>query len=126
MPAGKALSPTDIVSKTSSSMAWTMACWAAGHLFEVLMLALACSTISIAAGACCAWAENVVHAPSPSGTSASPSSPPPVPVSVAPPIPVMFPAPVPPAPLPPTPSDEALLPVAEHPPPSRAPGRASA
>ncbi len=70
------------------------------------MLELRWSRMSSAAGACMAWALNVVHAASPSGTPASVSPEPvlpPLPVRPDPPIPVPAPLPVVPAPLPPCP-----------------------
>src|SRR5271154_7068057 len=85
-PLGKAVSPSDMVSKTSSSIACTIADCAAGHLPSVLMLALRCSAMSIAPGACCACALNVAHDPNPSGTPESLSTaPPPSPAPPAPP-----------------------------------------
>src|SRR6185437_4401470 len=75
VPAGKDVSPRDIVSKMSLSIAVTIACCAADHLPAVLMLALPWSTMSSAAGSCCAVALTLAHAP-----NGLPPSPPPVPV----------------------------------------------
>ena len=53
-PLGNPANPSDMVSKTSSSMACTIADCDAGHFPLLIMLELRWRTIIIAAGACCA------------------------------------------------------------------------
>src|SRR3954449_3992303 len=63
--------PSDIVSKTSLSIACTMAICAAPHFAPLAMLAVRSSTKSNAAGDCLASALNLVHSPNPSGVPES-------------------------------------------------------